>query len=227
MICAGLEVLICNKIWRDSPMPCSIRALRIHFWADYDGSHDPSHKTLGQVVAAMRRLPALEHVSLTSDNGMQPHLASLLEAVHGCALTHLSLTHGKLRQFPAECSLPASLKTVNISFNDLLLAEWLPRLAKLPFCHTLDLWPAIISGEAAIQGGLDQAPALRLLRCESQSGDSLPELAAARAAKGLAAITVVGANMLSSQPLSLLSTPAIQTSQCALLPNPKLLSSSQ
>ena len=123
--------------------------------------------------------------------------------------------------------LPHSLEVVVLGENDeeLELEQWLPALAALPFCHSLEL---LACGseygyddneafeEMAIRSGLATMPALRLL----VSWQVLPDLAAERTARGLPCVVM---RKPSDGRLVLSATiPSARFGQCTVLPPPHI-----
>lgn len=222
---AGLEVLVTNCLAWSSPLPASLLALNI----DARGQAGSS-AALPQLCAALKRLPGLRDFSFWTDD--KPELLTpLLAALGGCALTHLALRHCDLRGVGSDggFSLPLSLEVVDLSYSFVLsAADWLPCLAALPRCHSINLLghrnPPFHQqhlSEASAWTAIVASPALKFLVC---SYDGMENLISRRTREGLPPINVSH----DEQPgvwnsyRAVRAVPPICFGPCALLPTPQL-----
>lgn len=168
----------------------------------------------------------------------EENLTPLLTALYGCALTHLALRHCELRGIYAVFNLSQTLKVVDLSHSfDVSAAQWLPRLASLPLCHSVNLMrgyhpcaspsrqPQSSSAEASAWATLSASPALEFLVC---SYDGVAALVERRSLKGLPPVNVTR----KEQPeewgsrRAVFGVPPVRFRPCALFPAPQLNSSS-
>ena len=148
------------------PLPCSLLALEIHAQGQ-----DGADATLPQLCAALRNLPALQHLDFSMED-LSSQLPLLLTALGACPLTHLairwcSLSH--LAWASDGTTFCQTLQVVDLSGNPSLReGVWLPFLASLPQCHSVNL--PTRSGrhrvEAAAWTDLFASTALKFVMCD-------------------------------------------------------------
>ena len=230
---AGLEVLVTDSLSWSCPLPSSLLALDIGAQ-----SHWTSGAALPQLCGVLKGLPALRDFCLEK-NYLLPEegLTPLLAALYGCALTHLALRNCELRGVGSDggFDLPQSLEVVDLDrSSNVSAAEWLPRLASLPLCHSVNLLHCRHSSftlqrqsfsEASAWATLLASPALEMLLC---SYDGAAALAEKRVLNGLPPINV----SREEQPeewgsrRAVFGVPPVRFGTCTLLPAPQLDSSS-
>ncbi len=215
---AGLEVLCCGTLSWNTLLPHSLTALRTSAVQGED-----TRQQLPQLCDVLWALPALKHLCIAIVPDLGEYLPAILAALRGCPLMHLALNFCDVEGLSADCDLSPALEVISLQGNRYLdLTQWLPHLAALPRCHSLDLQGCPLTESVAIQGGLDGAPALRFLRCNFQA---LPLLAEARAARGQPPIVLHGpeAEAAWDSYSTMFDTPAINYGEpCVLLPEPQL-----
>ncbi len=133
-------MLVTDCLSWSCPLPCSLLALGI----DAQGQ-DGAEAALPQLCSALRDLTALQHLDFSME-GLSAQLPLLLTAIGVCPLTHLALRRCDLSQLADrewvsdETRFTHSLQVVDLSGNPSLCEDaWLPFLASLPQCHSVDL----------------------------------------------------------------------------------------
>ena len=204
------------------PLPCSLLALEI----DAQGQ-DGADAALPQLCAALRDLPALQHLDFSMED-LSSQLPLLLTAIGVCPLTHLALRWCGLSHltWPSHgTQFCQTLQVIDLSGNPSLREDaWLPFLASLPQCHSVNL--STRSGRlyvlAEAWAVLFASTALKFVMCDEL--EITPALVDRRALQDLSPIDIC---MRTTHPAwdsyrAIFNVPVISPNPLAVLHQPQL-----